>query len=147
MDEMWRETAAAIREAVAASGRPASDIKAVGATAHGDGLYLIDRAGRPLGPGVLSLDSRAVEIVARWRAEGVADAALALTGQTPHVSAPAALLAFLRDHEPDRFAQIGAVLAAKDWLRFRLTAWWRRTRLRPALRSRTSRRRSIAQPR
>lgn len=121
MDEMWRETAAAIREAVAACGRPPADIKAVAATAHGDGLYLIDRAGRPLGPGVLSLDSRAVEIVARWRAEGVTEAALALTGQTPHVSAPAALLAFLRDHEPERFAKIGAVLAAKDWLRFRLT--------------------------
>ena len=46
MDAMRRETAAAIREAVAASGRPASDIKALGATAHGDGLYLIDRARR-----------------------------------------------------------------------------------------------------
>ena len=71
MEEMWRETAAAIRDAIVASGRPASDIKAVAATAHGDGLYLIDRAGRPLGPGVLSLDSRAAETVARWRADGI----------------------------------------------------------------------------
>lgn len=36
------------------------------------------------------------------------------------MTAPAALLAHLRDREPARFSQIGAVLAAKDGLRFQL---------------------------
>jgi L-xylulokinase len=121
MDEMWRETAEAIREAVALSGRPICDLKAAAVTAHGDGLYLIDRQGRALGPGVLSLDSRAIEVMQRWRADGVFDAGLALTGQSPHVSAPAALLAWIAEHEPQRFAAIGAVLSAKDWLRLKLT--------------------------
>ena len=121
MEEMWRETAAAIREAVAASGRPASDIKAAAVTAHGDGLYLIDRDGHALGAGVLSLDSRAGDVMQRWSREGVVEAALSLTGQSPHVSAPAALLAWMGEHAPQRFAAIGAVLSAKDWLRFKLT--------------------------
>jgi L-xylulokinase len=39
----------------------------------------------------------------------------------PHASAPAALIAWMRRHEPERFAAIGHILACKDWLRFCLT--------------------------
>ena len=51
MAGLWQATAEAIREAIALSGRPPSDIKAVAATAHGDGLYLLDDEKQPLGPG------------------------------------------------------------------------------------------------
>lgn len=121
MAGLWQATAEAIREAIALSGRPASDIKAVAATAHGDGLYLLDKDRRPLGPGILSLDSRAGAILDRWSKGSVFAEALALTGQEPHVSAPSALLAWLRDYDPERFSRIAHVLACKDWLRFCLT--------------------------
>ena len=121
MEGLWRATSEAIAEAIARSGRSAADIEAVSVTAHGDGLYLIDRNHRPLGPGILSLDSRAGEIVSRWSREGVLDAALELTGQIPQVSAPCALLAWIKQNDPERYRNIGAVLACKDWLRLRLT--------------------------
>lgn len=120
MAGLWIATAEAVAEAVAASGRGV-DIAAVSATAHGDGLYLLDRDCLPLGPGILSLDSRAGTVVDGWSADGTAGRALALTGQMPHASAPATLLAWMRDHQPDRFGRIGHVLACKDWLRFCLT--------------------------
>lgn len=121
MDGLWQATAEAIAEAIALSGRPAGDILGVAATAHGDGVYLLDAERRPLGPGILSLDSRAGDEVAGWMRDGTAEAALALSGQLPHASAPSALLAWIRDHEPERFARIAHVLACKDWLRFCLT--------------------------
>src|SRR5690606_7088269 len=121
MAELWQATAKAIREAIANCGRAPSDIVAVAATAHGDGIYLLDRSCQPLGNGILSLDSRAGEIVAGWEGDGASQTALRRTGQTPHVSAPSALLAWVRDNEPDRFAKIGHVLACKDWLRFCLS--------------------------
>jgi L-xylulokinase len=55
--------------------------------------------------------------LAEWLRDGTADEALQLTGQRPHVSAPSAILAWIREHEPERFARIGHVLACKDWLR------------------------------
>ncbi|MDB5660194.1 MAG: lyx 1 [Cypionkella sp.] len=119
MEGLWRATAEAIAEAIQLSGRPASDIVAVAATAHGDGLYLLDHENRPLGNGILSLDGRAGAICAACADR--ADAALKLTGQIPPACSPAALLAWVRDNEPDRFAQIGTILACKDWLRFCLT--------------------------
>lgn len=119
MAALWQATAEAIREALGAADHPR--IAAVAATAHGDGLYLLDRAGQPLGPGILSLDSRAGATVAGWGADGTSAAALLLSGQMAHASAPSALLAWIRDHEPDRFARIGHVLSCKDWLRCCLT--------------------------
>ncbi|WP_102960368.1 FGGY-family carbohydrate kinase [Mangrovicella endophytica] len=121
MAGLWRATAEAIAEAVAACGRPASDIAAVAATAHGDGLYLLDGERQPLGPGILSLDSRAGATVRAWEQAGLFPDLLAATGQHPHVSAPSALLGWIHDHEPERFARIAHVLACKDWLRFCLT--------------------------
>lgn len=121
MDELWSQTAAAIAEAVSTCGRPASEIVAVAATAHGDGLYLLDRDARPLGPGILSLDSRAGDLADEWLRDGTAEAALDRTGQTPHASAPSAILAWIRDNDPARFGRIRHVLACKDWLTYRLT--------------------------
>lgn len=118
MDVLWKQSAAAIREAIERSGRPASEIAAVATTAHGDGLYLLDREARPLGAGILSLDSRAGDVIRDWTGEGRLERALEVTGQVPHVAAPSALLAWIRRHEPERFAAIGHVLTCKDWLRF-----------------------------
>jgi len=121
MDELWTQTADAIAEAIRISGRPSSDIRAIAATAHGDGIYLLDAQKRPLGRAVLSLDSRAGAIVDAWTRDGVSAEALILTGQASHVSAPSALLAWFKAHEPERFGRIAHILSCKDWLRFCLT--------------------------
>lgn len=121
MDGLWQATAEAVAEAIARSGRPASDIEAVAATAHGDGLYLLDAESRPLGPGILSLDSRAGALADAWLRGPLGAEALRITGQPPHASAPSAILAWIKAHEPERYARIGHILACKDWLRFCLT--------------------------
>ena len=80
------------------SGRPAGDIKAVAATAHGDGLYLLDQrppAARPRHP--VARQSRRRHRRPTGRQVRLFDEALALTGQVPHASAPSALLAWLKE--------------------------------------------------
>ena len=120
MDRLWDLAAEAIRDALAAA--PAgSRVEAIGVTGHGDGLYLLDRGGRPLGPGIQSVDSRAHAVTAGWAASGLLDRVAAITAQRPYPYAASALLAWMAQHEPERFAAIGHVLFCKDWLRFRLT--------------------------
>lgn len=118
MGGLWAATADAIREAVAACGRPASDIVAIAATAHGDGIYLLGGDRRPLGPAIVSLDTRATELADDWNRGDVGNRSLELTGQKPHASAPSALLAWIRERQPERYARIAHFIAAKDWLRF-----------------------------
>lgn len=120
----WQASAEAIREALRlASTAEGVDVQplAVSVAGHGDGVYLLDDTGAPLGLAATSLDSRAQGVLAQWDADGTLDRALALTGQRPFVSSPAPLLAHLRDIDPDRYARISAVLSCKDWLRFCLT--------------------------
>ena len=121
MAATWSAAALAMREAVAAAGISAGSIAGVSVTGHGDGLYCLGRDRRPLGRGILSLDSRASGIVASWRAAGVLDKALPLTGQHPYPYSAASLLAWIRRHDPERYAAIGHVFFCKDWLRFCLT--------------------------
>ncbi|WP_119389456.1 FGGY-family carbohydrate kinase [Taklimakanibacter lacteus] len=121
MGELWQLAAASIHAAVSACGRDPADIAALAVTAHGDGLYLLDQENRPVRPGILSLDSRAGDIIERWGPEGVAAEALRVTGQEPHASAPSALLAWIKRHEPASYRRTASILACKDWLRFCLT--------------------------
>ena len=98
----------------------AARVRAVGITSHGDGIYLVGADGMPTRPGIMSLDTRAQGICERWEDNGIADAAEVLTGQRPWPSSPAALLAWLRETEPDVIAASAWALPAKDALRMRL---------------------------
>ena len=124
MADHWRISAEAIRAALAAAsaaeGRPVQPC-AVAVAGHGDGVYLVDDKGAPLGLAATSLDSRAQAVVAEWDASGVSDRALDITGQRPFPASPAAILAQMKRAEPARYARIGAILSCKDWLRYGLT--------------------------
>lgn len=121
MDDLWGDCveviAGAIREAAAST----VDIVGVGVTGHGDGVYLVDGAHRPVRPAILSLDSRALELVEGWRANGVADEALRLTGLRPWPGSPVALLSWLRVNEPEALSRARYCLSCKDWVKLRLT--------------------------
>ena len=124
MADHWRASAEAIREALDAAGAKAGHAvvpAAVSVTGHGDGLYLLDSAGAPLGLAATSLDSRAQGMLQQWDQTGLSAQALTLTGQRPFASSPAPLLAYLRDNDPERFGRIAAILSCKDWLRYCLT--------------------------
>ena len=121
MDRLWHAACAAIRDALERVTAGGETVDAIGVTAHGDGLYLCDAAGRPLGPGIQSVDSRAHAVTAEWASLGVLDAVEAITGQRPYPYAATTLLAWIKRHQPNRFAAIGHVLFCKDWLRYRLT--------------------------
>ena len=121
MDRLWILASQAIAEALQTAPGAAGAIEAIGVTAHGDGLFLLDAEGRPLGPGIPSVDSRARSITREWDASGVTDRVEAISGQRPYPYAASSLLAWIREHQPDRYRAIGHVLFCKDWIRYRLT--------------------------
>ncbi|UDL94162.1 carbohydrate kinase [Lichenihabitans sp. PAMC28606] len=121
MPSLWAAAAGAIRDVLQQSGIDPDAISCVGVTGHGDGLYLIDKAGTPLGAGIQSVDSRAHRIVTGWERDGRLEDALRLTAQRPSCFAATALLAWIKRHEPERYGRIGHVLFCKDWLRLCLT--------------------------
>jgi L-xylulokinase len=120
MDVAWKDVCAAISAVIERGGR-GHDIVGVGVSGHNDGLYAVDRRGRPVRPAILALDSRARRQSARL-GHGVSGArALALTGQKPSPASPASLLLWLREHEPLAYERTRWALFCKDWIRLCLT--------------------------
>jgi len=75
----------------------------------------------PVRPGMLSMDARATDVVADWQARGVHAAIRPRILQTPYAGQPPALLRWIKQHEPEVYACIGAALLAKDYIKYRLT--------------------------
>ena len=121
MNVLWQDTASAIREAVEKSGVNPTDIACVTCTGHGNGLYLIDADGNPVRNGIYSSDGRAASIIADWKARGIDAQALPKTAQCVWPAQPNALLAWLREHEPESIQKASSLLMAKDYTRFKLT--------------------------
>lgn len=121
MDRLWLATAASVHAVLSESRISPGEIACVSCTGHGNGLYLVDRLGRPVRNAIISTDTRAKDYVARWYADGVAKAVLPRTMQSLWPGQPNALLAWLRDHEPEALRRAGWILMCKDYIRFRLT--------------------------
>lgn len=119
--EHWEVTAGVIGRAIDVSGRDAAEIAGVGLAGHGDGLYFVGEDLAPLAPAVLSPDTRAAAILAGWHDTDRFDRALALGGTVPFAGAPAPLLAWYAEHDPQLLGRTRWLLTAKDWLRARIT--------------------------
>ena len=121
MDELWQNTAAAVKEALSISGIKPAQIIGIGTTGHGNGIYLLDKEGRPARAGIQSLDSRAADIIDNWNHKGLHDRTFPFTTQAFWPAQPNALLAWIKQNEPEVYQRIGAVLMVKDYIKYCLT--------------------------
>jgi L-xylulokinase len=121
MDLLWSATAEAVREAIGRAQIDPNDIACAACCGYGNGLFLLDDAGRPVRRAVYSADARARSYIDRWTADGVARAVRPKTMQSVWPGQPNALLAWLRDHEPEALRRAKSLLMCKDYIRFRLT--------------------------
>lgn len=120
MGLLWAACKATIRECVQATAH-IGPIAAVGIAGHGDGLYLIDDALRPVRPALLPLDTRAKAIVQEWGAEGKAASVLKVCGEQPWTGSPVVLYEWVLRNERESAAKARWLLSSKDWIRLNLT--------------------------
>lgn len=121
MAELWQCCTAVIRALLTHSGVSGEQIVGIGISAQGKGLFLLDKNDKPLGNAILSSDRRAMEIVRRWQKDGIPEKLYPLTRQTLWTGHPVSLLRWLKEHKPERYAQIGCVMMTHDYLRWCLT--------------------------
>ena len=121
MDLLWESTAGAINEAITAAGIDPKQIVGVGTTGHGNGLYLLDKEGKPARAGIQSMDTRAAGIIDEWNARDFHSQVFPYTVQSLWAAQPNALLAWIKRNEPQVYERIGAVLMCKDYITYCLT--------------------------
>lgn len=121
MPALWQTAASVIRDLLGITGVSASAIVAVGISAQGKGLFLLDKQGLPLGHAILSSDQRALALVQSWQQAGMPQALYPQTRQTLWTGHPVSLLRWIKLHQPERYQRTGSVLMAHDYLRYCLT--------------------------
>ncbi len=107
-----------ITEAVRGLDRP---VERLVVTAQGDGAWLVDRAGDPVGPAVLWNDGRSTDVLREWERDGVLERAFRLNGSLGNLGLPHAILSWMHRHEPDALQTASAVLTCGSWLHLALT--------------------------
>lgn len=121
LDGTWADTAATLRALAERVPDLATRTLALAATAQGDGTWLIDADGRPVGPAMLWLDGRSAPQVDALRASPAAAELAARTGTALNPSMQSGHLLWLREHQPERLARAATALHCKDWLYFKAT--------------------------
>lgn len=119
LGELWENAGTAIRLCLQKAGVDPRQISAIGCAGHGNGLYLLDRAGEPI-LGVQSLDNRAANL-ARELAATSGPALHQICLQQPWPAQTPTLLAWVKRYAPDLYRKAGTVLLCKDFITFKLT--------------------------
>ncbi len=119
MGDVWRAVVATVREVRSRlAGEP---IRFLSLTAQGDGVWLVDEAGRPTGPAILWNDARAAATVDRWRAAGTLKEAFRRNGSQTFAGLPNGIFTWLRQHDPDRLERSHKSLCCNGWIFSNLT--------------------------
>lgn len=121
MRRTWQEVTLTLADLAAIVPDLAGRAIALAVTGQGDGCWLIDAEGEPVGGGLIWLDSRAAEMTQAFVAGPDHAAHYATTGTGLNACQQSIQLAWLQRHEPERLAKATSVLHCKDWLYFKLT--------------------------
>jgi L-xylulokinase len=121
MDEMWAANCAIIRRVIASTKVDPKHISGIAVCGHGKGLYLWGKDNRPAYPGIISTDNRAWECVQRWKENGTEQAVFEISYQHILSCQPVALLAWIKENQPEVLKNIQWIFECKDYVRFRLT--------------------------
>jgi xylulokinase/erythritol kinase len=103
------------------TGRLEEPVELAGLTGQGDGVWLVDAAGRQVRPAISWMDGRAHELVDRWLADGTFEAVFRRTGSAMFPGCPGPLLAWLDRHEPGSLDRAAAAVYCKDMVFQQLT--------------------------
>jgi len=121
MEEVWQANVRAIKGVIESSNINSKDIKAIGISGHGKGIYMLDYEGKPVYNGIVSTDNRAVEYQILYNKNGVAEKVFETNFQKVLASQPVCLLKWFKDNDREVYNKTAYVLSVKDYIRFRLT--------------------------
>ncbi len=121
MARTWADAATTLRKLGEKIPDLASRAIAISVTAQGDGMWLIDKEGEPVGPANIWLDNRAASIVEGYVNTENHAAHYGRTGTGLTVVQMTGKLAWTKRNRPEILAKATHAFHCKDWLYFKLT--------------------------
>lgn len=116
----WADTASTLRQLADLVPDLAARTVALAVTGQGDGTWLIDRDGEPVGHGWLWLDARSADIVDEIRARPDDRDRYAITGTGLAACQQGPQLVWMERNAPEALARAATAFHCKDWLYYKL---------------------------
>ncbi|MER9205170.1 FGGY-family carbohydrate kinase [Mesorhizobium sp. M0771] len=121
LDQTWRDMALTVRELATKVPDLARRTAAIAITGQGDGTWLIDGDGLPVGRAWLWLDARAGHLVDEMRGDPRDRARFEITGTGLNACQQGAQLSWLKKNSPEILERAATAFHCKDWLYFKMT--------------------------
>lgn len=118
---MWQAACTGIRTLLERNHILPDEILAVTPTGYGGGGYFVDESGVPTRNGVVSTDSRVLELLSRWDQDGLGARIRTCVQQQNWGGQSLSLIAWLDENEPEVAARTRYFLSCKDYLRLCLS--------------------------
>lgn len=121
MSVLWEKLVEVIKNLIDTSNIQSGDILGVGIAGQGEGCWLLDENGDPVGNAILWSDGRASKWVNEFKSSKEYLKIKEITGSYPFPGATSIILKWIKDHEPQKLKKSKYCLFSKDWLRYKLT--------------------------
>ena len=122
----WEELKQATARAAAKAGGSLADVKAIGISYQMHGLVCVDKAGKPLRPSIIWCDGRAVPY-GNKAFEGIGGEKCLQHLLNSPGNFTAAKLAWVKENEPEIFAQIDKIMLPGDYIAMKLSGGDKKT--------------------
>ena len=119
--EWWQAVSASVRAVLRQTGIGGEEVQAVGLTGQMHGLVLLDEAGNVLRPAILWNDQRTQSQCDEIHNRIGRERFIQITGNVALTGFTAPKILWVKENEPDVYAQAKHVLLPKDYIRYRLT--------------------------
>ncbi|MFQ5419373.1 MAG: xylulokinase [Anaerolineae bacterium] len=117
----WEATAVTIRQVLAETGINPAAVKGIGLTGQMHGLVLLDATGKVLRPAILWNDQRTGAECDEIREIIGKERLIHITGNDAFTGFTAPKILWVKNNEPDIYAQVQHILLPKDYVRYKLT--------------------------
>ncbi len=121
MARTWADAASTLKQLGDMIPNLANRLIAISVTGQGDGMWLIDKMGEPVGPATIWLDSRAASIVEDYVNTDNYESHYTRTGTGLTVVQMSGKLAWTQRYRPELLAKASHAFHCKDWIYFKLT--------------------------
>jgi xylulokinase len=119
--DWWSRMQASIRKVLTAASVPGSAVAGIGLTGQMHGLVLLDAKGEVLRPAILWNDQRTGDQCDDIRARLGKERLIRITGNDALTGFTAPKILWVKQNEPQTFAEVCHILLPKDYIRFKLT--------------------------
>ncbi|MCI7809458.1 carbohydrate kinase [bacterium] len=129
MEDLWNCVCEAVRTLVGKTGVTPAEITAIGLSAQGEGLWTLDKDGKPTGTAFLWNDGRAAELVQSLKADPVYNEIKLRLGTFVKPGSTLVQIKWLAENDPERFRRVKTIFTCKDYIRYCMTGQiaWERT--------------------